>query len=600
MSHADASLRATRVDLRGLMRVLGENLYSTPQVAIRELVQNAHDSIERRRLEAADDFAPDIRVSADPAARTLTIEDTGAGLTREEVEQYLATVGAGYTRLLRDRSGDDQLIGYFGLGFLSAFVVSDKTEVWTCSYKEPDSAWLFSSRSGDSYVLEAAPPREVGTRVTLRLSARFSELSNEAVVRRLLERYCCLLQHPVSCNSGPPVNAEPPPWRTGSTGARASRAALELAARFDDSFDPLCTIPVGSDGDVVRGILWLHDAGTYGTTDNRSVSVFVRGMLIGDDERELLPRWAGFAGAVLESKELVPTASRESLMKDAAYERSKEVVRRALSEGLAAIAVHDRPTWRRILLRHNEALLGAAIADPSLFDVLAEEVTVPTSEGDRTMPAVVRASGSRVCVSQGEGGGFEELLFRALKVPVVRGHRYGALSFAREYCRRRGVQLALPGTGSGDSQLFRPATLSDTELEVLRETLVPEDATLVPSHFAPEYLPFVLVPDREAELKRTIEADEADKRIGSAVLSLARLHTAQIPERPARKLYVNLDSPVIRGLLVASSAVRDRVTPLLRPLVALLTREDRYGDGADIERALSEYGDAVRRLLEES
>lgn len=119
-------VHATRVDLSGLMTVLGEHLYSTPVVAVRELVQNAHDSCVRRRIEAGPttDLAK-IIVRVDPVAGTLSVEDTGAGLTRDEIIEYLATVGTGYTRKLRETAQADDLIGMFGLGFLSAFVVSD-------------------------------------------------------------------------------------------------------------------------------------------------------------------------------------------------------------------------------------------------------------------------------------------------------------------------------------------------------------------------------------------------------------------------------------------------------------------------------------------
>src|SRR5262245_9329989 len=126
------SLQKTSVDLAGLMRVLGEALYSTPYVAIRELVQNAHDSCTRRRLETRDDFAAAISVKLSPGM--LVIADNGAGLTDAEIRAYLATVGAGYTRTLRERGEGEELIGFFGLGFLSAFPISERVEVWTCSF----------------------------------------------------------------------------------------------------------------------------------------------------------------------------------------------------------------------------------------------------------------------------------------------------------------------------------------------------------------------------------------------------------------------------------------------------------------------------------
>jgi molecular chaperone HtpG len=139
-------LLPTQVDLFGLMTVLGEHLYSTPFVALRELVQNAHDSCVRRRLEDPAAFDAAIRVAGDAAAGTLEISDTGAGLTRDEIVRYLATVGAGYTRKLREQHGSDELIGLFGLGFLSAFVIADRVAVTTTSYQSPELTLLYQSR----------------------------------------------------------------------------------------------------------------------------------------------------------------------------------------------------------------------------------------------------------------------------------------------------------------------------------------------------------------------------------------------------------------------------------------------------------------------
>src|SRR5690606_33229179 len=159
-------------------------------------VQNAHDSCERRRIEAGDEFAASIQVIADPSAGTLTIEDTGAGLTDDEIQRYLATVGAGYTRTLRQResasasasgeANESSLIGYFGLGFLSAFVVAERVGVWTCSHQQPDRAWRFVSRDGQTYTLEPGASRPIGTRVSLQLRERHVGLANPLGVRRLL------------------------------------------------------------------------------------------------------------------------------------------------------------------------------------------------------------------------------------------------------------------------------------------------------------------------------------------------------------------------------------------------------------------------------
>ena len=138
------------------------------------------------------DFDARITVEVDAAARTLVIEDNGAGLTDDEIDRYLATVGSGYTRRLREAGvggSASELIGYFGLGFLSAFVIAERVEVWTASYQDPARAWRFASRSGQSYTVEPAEARPIGSRVTLFLSPKHATFADARAIRGLLRRY---------------------------------------------------------------------------------------------------------------------------------------------------------------------------------------------------------------------------------------------------------------------------------------------------------------------------------------------------------------------------------------------------------------------------
>ena len=603
----ETELKQTKVDLGGLMMVLADHLYSTPAVALRELVQNAHDSCRRREIEgSAEGFTPRILIEVDPEARTLSIEDSGAGLTDDEIDRYLATVGSGYTRTLRERGeGGADLIGYFGLGFLSAFVIAERVEVWTCSYTAPGIAWRFSSRSGQSYTVEAAKPRPVGTRVTLHLSPKHSTFADGRAVRGLLARYCCLLQVPIFfAGEAEAVNAVPPPWRDGDEQSplRQRRLSEAFAERFAGGLGPLCTLPIAdrSGGSDIRGLLWIHAATTYGSGDNRQVAVYVRGMLIDPDERDLLPRWAGFVGAVVESDRLAPTASREDLQHDAGYEAAQAAVRESLIDGLASLARREPATWRRVLMRHNEALLGAAISDPRLFTLLADELTVPTTQGDLPVAKVLRRGGGKIHVSRAERGGFEELLFRALKVPVVVGSRYGALPFCRKYVEEtgRGGRVILLGHGESEGELFERVSAVTPEVTArLDAALGGDDYELILARFEPAYLPFVGVPDREVELKRRIESDEADARIGAAVLSLARRFTQEVAERPPLRVYVNQRCPAIVALLRASPARGAQAAALLRPLLSLLSETDEGGRIMAIDAALETFCATVVDLL---
>src|SRR5271157_5282462 len=134
------SMQRFNLHLPGLLKVLAEHLYSSKKVGVRELIQNAHDSCIRRRIEGGEeDYRPRIDLRLDPAKRLLSISDNGNGLTEEEITTYLATIGRGYTRELREKlslySPEEaaQLIGQFGLGFLSAFLLAQEVTLTTRS-----------------------------------------------------------------------------------------------------------------------------------------------------------------------------------------------------------------------------------------------------------------------------------------------------------------------------------------------------------------------------------------------------------------------------------------------------------------------------------
>lgn len=446
------------------------------------------------------------------------------------------------------------------------------------------------------------PARAVGTLVELSLKEKFRSLADLAVLSNVLERYCALLSIPVFAGdkADKAINADPPPWRAAADSpVRAKKARLEFAARFERRFAPLCTLDVASDD--VRGLLWIQDGATFGTSDNRNLAVFVRGMLLDDDARELLPDWAGFASGVIESRKLVPTASREDLQRDEHWTSAAQIVKNALIDGLESVARRDPESWRRILLRHNEALLGAALCDERLMTLLADELTVPTSEGDLRVSSLLKRGERKVYVSLSTRGGFEEMLFRALKVPIAVGTRYAVLPFLERWTSLRGGAVVQLGTKSGNQQVFRAATLDEEDRRFLEQTLARPGQRLVTARFAPRELPLVIVPDREVELKRRLENDGADQRIATAALGLARLYTKKIDGAVEADLYVNLDSPAIIALLDARGRPDVEIgARLLRALATLMTGGGEGSASIDLASTLAEYTSAVCTLLAKS
>ena len=591
----------TAVNLHGLMQVLSKHLYSTPIVALRELVQNAHDAIVRRRLEDINSaFTPEIRVTGNPQNKTITIYDSGAGLTKHEIHEFLATVGIGYTRQLRQEDDATGLIGMFGLGFLSSFVLAEQVTVHTTSWKTPQEGWVYRSDNGETYRIESALPREPGFTVTLSLKDEFSYLADNPLLETLLGRYCVLMREPLFVGqSETAVNHLSPPWRRDADSAVVLHPGLrqkqniEFASRFERTFTPICTIDITPSGksDVV-GILWIQDGATYGTSDNRNLSLFLRGMLLDDQAHDLLPLWAGFVGGVVESNILTPTANREDLQRDDAYFATQHALAEGLIKGLGELAKNQPAIWRRVLLRHNEALLGAAICDERLFDLLKDDLLIPTSKGE--IPVSHLRQQNTLLVMPGEESSFEEMLFRLSGRPVALGHRYAVIPFLRRWATLYSARLIEIGTSGGNQSLFSCHEISQQEEQWWREQLA-DDEECVISRFEPAVLPFVVVPNREVELKQRLEQDDADRRMSTAALMLARQFTQRISEQSDKQLYINFNNPTIKALSASwqNGKHTDVACQLLKSLKVILSFQLQRSGPNDFHQALDNINQII-------
>lgn len=149
--------REIKINLPGLLRMLGENIYAEPEVAVREMIQNAHDTSIIRTTVDQSFTDPSIQVTFDREQHTLIFADNGAGMTEDELHDNLSTVGESFTRLQKDelREADAEeaalLIGQFGIGLLSAFSISDRVEVYTRSYQEGQTGRFWSCEGDIHY-----------------------------------------------------------------------------------------------------------------------------------------------------------------------------------------------------------------------------------------------------------------------------------------------------------------------------------------------------------------------------------------------------------------------------------------------------------------
>ncbi len=435
--------------LPGLLKVLAEHLYSSKKVGVRELIQNAHDSCVRRKIERNEsDYRPRIDVRLDAPRRLVVITDNGNGLTEEEIGTYLSTIGRGYTRELRERlalcspAEAAELIGQFGLGFLSSFLLASEVVLTTRSVQGgPALRWC--STGDEHYDLAPAERDEVGTTVQLKVKPAASFILNEQTLTDTVRTYADFLPIPIHVNGDEyPVNLMAPPWEADEP----DRAVLEYIGRAFHGAKPLCVLPlhdakvnVGHDKLTVplKGFLFVPPGSVASVREFGDLTVFIRRMFICERERDLLPPWARFVRGVIECPLLQPTASREGIHQDENFESVRQALEEQLGDGLRRLAREDPQTWKRVVRGHSDVIIGWAVTDNEFFERVEDIVTFRTTRGPLSVPEYLDQSGGNLYYVTRELGSLQEqLLAEGRDVPAIDASWFSVTPFLEKYAHR--------------------------------------------------------------------------------------------------------------------------------------------------------------------
>lgn len=399
-----------KVDIAGIIEIMGASLYSRPDTPIRELVQNAHDGIMRRRQgDLQYTGRIDIRQHLDE--RAISFSDDGIGLNAEEAEQYLGTLGIGITGLIKkkspvisDRSADaGMLIGQFGIGLFSAFMLAERMVVETrrVDTGEADGVRWEAGPGTDIHLSGCVRPKP-GTTVKLFLKNDYAEFAtNEQLLEDAVREYADFLPVPIYLNDQaseepdaapsekPRVNVINVAWFDPTPDDEAVEMALENY--FEEA--PLDVIPVRIEHPVsIAGALYITPRRVPGFSDEATVAVTVRRMVISRKIQGLIPEWASFLRGVLELNDNSPTASREDLVRDDKFHLVRHVLENLLFEHLEKLAESDMPRLQAMITWHRYTLAGAALTEPRLRDLLRETYRFPTSKGQLTFEEILSES----------------------------------------------------------------------------------------------------------------------------------------------------------------------------------------------------------------
>lgn len=599
-----------KLHLPGLLTVLSENLYSTKKVAIRELLQNANDSIVRRRAQSGERFyKPRITVSLDSANRTLYIKDNGFGLDEKDIETYLATIGRSYTSELRDHlslfnpNEATSLIGQFGLGFLSAFLLASEVNVIT-RRMNPDGGeeqtFRFQCSNDGHYTITPAEHDEAGTTVELVIKPDASFMLQETILVETLRRYADFLAVPIYLEGDPsPVNLMTPPWEANDVG----QATIDYIHREFEHNDPLVVfqlddirVDLGHDEMLVplKGFVYIPSSSTASVREYGDVTVFIRRMFIREDQRTLLPSWARFVRGVIDCPELQPTASREDLHEDDTFLFVQQALQTQLIKGLKDVALNQPKIWAQIVHRHNSVIMGWATKDNEFFDHVADLITINTSRGNLTLPEYLKLTdGTLYFVSRQIGSLQEQMLAEGHDVPVIDASWFSVQPFLQKYAMRNNDVQMIQMDGDSKS-LMRPV---DTEpFAALTDYFKNRGVRVRVNAFKPISVPATMIYPRDAEFIQETRTALDSGEIPDALAGMVSGYIDQLKtsdDELRGTLYLNASCSLIRRLIdnPPDEAIRDAILGMLYQFARLfagrtMTAKDANGAFEEITQSI--------------
>ncbi|WP_300318433.1 molecular chaperone HtpG [Idiomarina sp.] len=414
-----------QTEVKQLLHLMIHSLYSNKEIFLRELVSNASDAADKLRFKALSDnslYGDDnelfVRISVDKDAKTITISDNGIGMTREDVMNNLGTIAKSGTaeffgQLSGDQAKDSQLIGQFGVGFYSAFIVADEVTVRTRSALDNNTAGVeWRSRGEGEFEIADIEKARRGTDIILHLKDDAEEFLDEYRLRGIINKYSDHLSIPVQMwkepvpesedSEGNKVEAQPGEWETVNSGkALWTRDKSEIT---DDEYKEFYKT-VAHDFD--EPLLWTHNK-VEGTTEytnllyipkrapwdlwNREqqhgVKLYVKRVFIMDDAEQLMPTYLRFVRGLVDSNDLPLNVSREILQDNKITRSMRNSSTKKVLQILKKLAKDNKEEYQQFWDTFGNVLKEGPAEDHSNRERIAELLRFASTHNDTAVQSV--------------------------------------------------------------------------------------------------------------------------------------------------------------------------------------------------------------------
>jgi len=392
-----------QAEIQQLLDIVIHSLYTDKEIFIRELISNATDACEKFRFlqssgkeVVGSDIEPKIAIATDDTAKTITITDTGVGMTREELVENLGTIAhSGSKAFLKQLSEQkDQpnanLIGQFGVGFYSAFMVAQEVQVLTRSYLPDQPGHSWTSTGQGSYEIDTAPDWNRGTRILIKLKDDEGQFAQASHVESIIKRYSNFVPFPIELN-GEVTNKVSAIWARSKNEIKDEEYKEFYQFIGHDHEDPVGRLHFSADAPLaIQALLFVPSKNIENMGLGRSdseVNLYCRKVLIEPKAKKLFPDWLRFLKGVVDSEDLPLNISRESMQDSSLMQKLNKVITTRFLKYLGELSKKDVEQFNRIYDEYQRFLKEGVISDFTHREALGKLLRFETSsldKGERT------------------------------------------------------------------------------------------------------------------------------------------------------------------------------------------------------------------------
>ncbi|ULP73632.1 molecular chaperone HtpG [Nodularia sphaerocarpa] len=393
------------IHTENIFPIIKKSLYSDHQIFLRELVSNAVDAIQKLNMVSrAGEFTgeigePEIQLAIDKDKKTLSISDNGIGMTAEEVKKYINQVAfSSAEEFIHKYEGksDQPIIGHFGLGFYSSFMVAQNVEIDTLSYKEGAQAVHWTCDGSPAFTLDESPRTTRGTTITLTLAGEEEEFLEPARIKNLVKTYCDFMPVPIKLE-GEILNQQKAPWRESANNLTQEDYLEFYRYLYPFQEEPLLWVHLNTDYPfIINGILYFPKMRPDVDVTKGQIKLFCNQVFVSDNCEEIVPQFLMPMRGVIDSTDIPLNVSRSALQGDRTVRKIGDYIAKKVGDRLKELYRENREqyisAWKDLSTFVKFGVLNDEKFKKQIQDIIIFRSTAKLAEPAATPAVEVQSS----------------------------------------------------------------------------------------------------------------------------------------------------------------------------------------------------------------